>query len=292
MRHEPSIRAANVPAPLPAAAVARLAGLYPLEAGKIAHDLAGHPLLMPAALAEAAQQMDPATVECREARNRNGEGFAFAGAGDSDPAATILDIAKAGRWVMLAKIEQLPEYAALLEDVMDALGPAIRPATGAPLRLQGFVFVSSPGALTPFHMDPEYNILFQIAGRKRFAVCPGEGAWLTDAVNERYHQDGNNLLAWHDTYAAAATVHPLAPGEALFVPYKCAHWVEVESEPSVSLSLTWCSASSFEQEAAWRLNAWLRRRGLSPHRPARLPARNRGMALAWRALDRLGWGSR
>ena len=32
---------------------------------------------------------------------------------------------------------------------------------------QGFIFISSPGSVTPFHIDPENNFLLQIRGSKK-----------------------------------------------------------------------------------------------------------------------------
>lgn len=268
-------------------AVARFAELYCGNDGFFRHGLCGHPLFTPAALAAAALRMDSATVQVRAGNARNGEGFEFGEDTGQSIDAIINGITGAGRWVMLAKLEQLPEYDAVLRALIAPLEPAIRAATGAPLRLRGYAFVQSPGVVTPFHIDPEYNIMFHLAGAKDFAVYPMEEPWLSAAVNEYYHKSGDNLLAWQGDYRDRGTIYRLEPGDALYVPYKRPHWVEVCDQPAVSLSLTWCTKASYEQEAAWRLNAWLSARGLSLSEPAPLPARSRLRALAWSALDRL-----
>lgn len=271
------------------AAVECFAGLYPAgQDGMFSHGFTDHPLLTPAALAAAAQRMDPATVQIRAGDARNGEGFNLAVDTGQSIAEIINGIAAAGRWVMLAKLEQLPEYDALLRKIMAPFEPAIRRTTGELLRLRGYAFVQSPGVVTPFHIDPEYNIMFHIAGAKDFAVYPAEEPWLGAAVNRYYHSSGDNLLAWEGDYRAMGNIHRLEPGDALYVPYKRPHWVEVCTEPAVSLSVTWCTKASYEQEAAWRLNAWLKAKGLTFPEPAPLPSRTRLRALAWSALDRLG----
>jgi hypothetical protein len=278
----------NAASMLPREAVERFAALYPAgQDGGFRHNVSGHPLLTPQALAQAALRMDPATVQIRAGNARNGEGFDFGEDTGKSISEIICGIAEAGRWVMLAKLEQLPEYDALLHEIMAPLEPAIRSATGEPLRLRGYAFVQSPGVVTPFHLDPEYNIMFHIAGAKDFAVYPMEEPWLSEAVNEYYHKSGDNLLAWQGDYRAMGTIYRLEPGDALYVPYKRPHWVEVCNQPAVSLSLTWCTKASYEQEAAWRLNAWLKVKGLAFPEPAPLPARSRLRALAWSALDRL-----
>ncbi|MDE2563505.1 MAG: cupin-like domain-containing protein [Sphingomonadales bacterium] len=269
-------------------ALAQFARAYPSASAGFAHELAGHPLLGLEALADAAARMDPRHVEVRAADNRNGEEFAFAapeGAGAPD---TIRAIGKAGRWVMLRFVEQLPEFEALLSDTLGEITPVIRAITGKPERLQGFIFISSPGTLTPFHFDPEFNILMQVSGRKYFTVYPPEAPWLTDEKQERFHRDGDNLLPWRTGDELAGWDNVLDPGDALYVPFKCPHWVRVGDQPSISLSLTWCSPASQAQNDAWRFNGWLRTRGIGAAPPAMGAPLTRAKALGWRALRRAG----
>ncbi len=266
--------------------IRRFASLYPSEPGKLAHGLVGHELLTLDALADAAGRMSPANVLCHAAKNRNG-GFA-----PSEPPAQpigeiVRAIGSASRYVMLSLVEQLPEYATLMRATIGQLEPAIRAGTGEPLQQRAFLFISSPETLAPFHFDAEYNVLFQIAGRKDFILYPPVAPWMTDAANERYHHTGDNLLPWEERFAKQGERVVLEPGDALFVPYRWPHWVEVGAEPSISLSFTWNSRAGFEQNDAYRLNGWLRRFGLSPSSPAPLPARSPIRSVAWRALSRL-----
>jgi Cupin superfamily protein len=265
-----------------------LARAYPMATGRLRHALADHPLLSFDALAEASRAMNPAHVEVRQAANRNGGGFPFAAGEARDPARVIREIERSGCWVMLRFVEQLPAFASLFEDLITQLFSAIRPVTGEALRQRGFVFISGTGALTPIHFDPEFNVLMQIAGHKRFSTLPANGPWFTPQAHEAFHAHGENLLTWSDDYAAASQEHALAPGDALYVPYKSPHWVEVSQGPSISLSLTWASAASFEQDDAHLANRWLRRFGLSPAPPASLPGRNRAKATLYRLVRKAG----
>ena len=268
--------------------ILRFATLYPGEPGTLAHGLAAHPLLTLDALADACERMDPANLLCHAAKNRNGEGFAPSAGPELSIADTVRGIAGVGRYVMMSFVEQLPEYAELMRATIAELAPAIRPETGEPLQLRAFLFISSPGTLAPFHFDAEYNVLFQIAGTKDFALYPPRAPWITDESNERYHRTGDNLLPWRDSFIGEGRRVALAPGDALFVPYRWPHWVTVGDAPSISLSFTWNSRAGFEQNDAYRLNAWLRRFGLSPAAPAPLPSRSAVRSVAWRALSRLG----
>ena len=87
---------------------------------------------------------------------------------------------------MLKNIEQHPAYAALLAELLGELEARDRRARpGAMLKTQGFIFVSSPDAVTPYHFDPEHNILLQLAGSKAMTVFPaGNARCAPDPVHE------------------------------------------------------------------------------------------------------------
>ena len=62
-----------------------------------------------------------------------------------------------------------------------AVAQAIEAATGAMLTPQGFIFVSSPDSVTPYHFDPEHNILLQIRGTKVMTQFPaGDARFVPD----------------------------------------------------------------------------------------------------------------
>lgn len=273
-----------------AASRTAFAGAYPIGACILRHALADHPLLSLEALAGAAGRMRPDCVLYKRASEPLQAVVSLA-ASPTDHNRMIREIASADRWVGFNHAEQLPEYAKLLGEVLGELDDLIRPITGPARRLKAFIFISSPGAVFPYHVDPEYNILCQIAGRKRFAVFPPEPPFLTAEQNEQFHRHGINALPWNPQFAPHGVVHTLDPGQALHHTFKAPHWVEVDDQPSVSLSLTWCTDASLEQNEAWTLNGWLRERGLNPAPPAPLPhGRSRIKANAWRVMRRLGIG--
>ena len=69
--------------------------------------------------------------------------------------------------MVLKNVDQDPAYKALLEETLGELAGVIEPVSGEMLCKVGFIFVSSPGAVTPFHLDPEHNVLLQIRGHAR-----------------------------------------------------------------------------------------------------------------------------
>jgi hypothetical protein len=262
-----------------------LAALYPLKSGLFRHDLADHPLLTLAALADAASAMRPDHVEHRSSAAQGFTHFDTADCGTSD---VIRNISDYNCWVMLRFIEQLPEYRDLLQSTLEQFAEYVEPQTGPMRDMRAFVFISTQSVVTPFHFDPEYNILFHIAGQKSFATFPAEPPYVDMKAHERLHVDGDNLLYWHDEYRSHAVVNHLGPGDALYVPYKLPHIVAVEGGPSISISMTWKSDWSAAQDSAYRFNAAMRQLGLPPRPvpewPHKTPLRNLGS----KVLQRLG----
>ena len=260
---------------------------YPEHPHVLTHGLCGHPLFELDALADLAEALPAASLEYNAADQPIGI--------DGKPAPTGLPIGEtirtigaSGSWAALKNIEQHPAYAALLHGLLDELRPAIEAATGRMLMPQGFVFVTSPGGVTPYHFDPEHNVLLQLRGSKVMTQFPaGDARFAPDEVHETYHTGGARELRWRDDLASGGTEFAIAAGEALFVPVMAPHFVRNGPEASVSLSITWRSEWSFAEADARAFNAVLRRIGLRPCAPGRWPARNRAKAMGWRLLRKL-----
>lgn len=271
-----------------APARARFAAHYPEQPHILAHSLTSHPLLEIEALAQLAEGLPLSSVEY----NRGDLPIGVDGKPGSNGmtiAETIRKVAEAESWAVLKNIEQAPAYRDLLLGLLEEIRPEIEAATGAMLTPQGFIFVSSPNSVTPYHFDPEHNILLQIRGTKVMTQFPaGDTRFVPDEAHETYHSGGPRELKWDDAMLAHGTEFPLSPGEALFVPVMAPHFVKNGPAPSVSLSITWRSEWSYRESDARIFNAILRERGLTPKAPGRFPHQNYAKAYAFRAMRKLG----
>ncbi len=268
---------------------AMFAASYPEGAHKLRHNLAAHPLLELGALAALGEALPARSVEY----NRGDLPIGVDGKPEGNGLTigqTIRDIERSNSWAVLKNIEQHPAYAGLLAELLGELEHEIVAKTGRMLKTQGFVFVSSPNAVTPYHFDPEHNILMQLAGSKAMTVFPaGNSACAPDPVHETYHTGGGRELSWRDELAEHGVIFRLEPGEAIYVPVMAPHHVKNGPKPSISLSITWRSEWSFAEADARAFNKLLRAWGFSPKPPRRWPARNRGKSIAWRVLRRMPW---
>lgn len=278
----------------PPEARSAFAALYPAASGKLAHALADHPLMTLDALAALAEALPADSVEWNPGALPIGIDPADVPRALRGVGETIRAIDSAASWVVLKRIEQVPAYAALLRGALGELEAIVVPRTGRMHQLEAFVFISSPGSVTPFHFDPEHNLLLQLRGHKTMTVFPGaDESLLAPEVEEAFHLGQHHRnLPWEDAFAAQGEAVVLHPGEAIHVPVKTPHWVKNGLVPSISLSLTWRSEWSYAEADARAFNRVLRGIGLRPRRPGTFPAQNRGKALAWRVMRRFGGQAR
>ena len=272
----------------PVATLDSMAALYPAQAGLLHHRLRDHALLTLEALATLAEILPPDQVEYNP-------GELPIGIRPEDVPKSALSIAETIRtidtnrsWAVLKNIETVPAYRTLLMDLLAELKPVVEPRTGAMLTPQGFLFISSPGSITPYHFDPEHNILLQLRGRKVMHVWPaGDERFAHRVEHERYHTGGHRNLPWDDAYLADVQQVPLGPGDAVLMPVMAPHFVANGDAPSISLSITWRSEWSYRESEAHVANEMLRRFGLDPAMPPRWPNHARAKTLGWRIARKL-----
>lgn len=270
------------------AALAELGAAYPERPALIDHGLRDHPLLTFQALTELALSMRPVDVEYNRADLPVGIDPADVPDNGLGIVETIRDIETNGSWMVLKFIEQNPVYRQFLQDTLAQVEPAVRDATGDMLKLEGFIFISSPNAVTPFHIDPEHNILLQLKGSKTMTVFAADDEEIVPGpAHEAFHRGAHRNLQWRDDFAARGQAFELTPGKAIYVPVKAPHWVKVGPETSISLSITWQSEWAFRERYAREMNAALRRFGLNPAAPRRFPHQNHVKSLAWRTISKV-----
>jgi len=271
------------------AGMATLAQVYPARSAKLTHTLRAHSLLELEALVDLAAQLPADSIEYNPGKLPIGIRPEDVPSPDRSVADTIRAIEQAGAWMVLKRIEQVPAYAALLDRLLGELRPVVLPRTGEMLRHEGFIFISSPGSVTPFHFDPEHNILLQVRGSKTMTVFPaGHETLMAPEVHEAFHLGKHHRnLPWEEEFAALGKAITIKPGEAIHVPVKAPHWVQNGPEVSISLSVTWRSEWSFAEADARAFNHVLREMGLSPKPTKAFPAGNLIKSAAFRALRKV-----
>jgi mannose-6-phosphate isomerase-like protein (cupin superfamily) len=272
----------------PPRAFSVLEAAYPDRAVKLEHNLTGHPLLSLEQLVRLATQLPKGSVEYNQGNLPIGINPEDVPTPQLSIEDTIRSIEESGSWMVLKRIEQHPDYAKLLTETLAELEPFVTQRTGAMVGHEGFIFISSPGAVTPFHFDPEHNILMQMRGSKTMTVfTAGDEMTAPAELHERFHLgEHHRNLPWRDEFAGKGQAFDLIPGEAIHVPVKAPHWVKNGPEVSISLSITWRSEWSYAEADSRAFNHLMRKFGMRPRNPAAFPSRNLGKSLAYRAIRR------
>ena len=164
----------------------------PWKIQAVTHALIDHPLLQIDALVELGKrQQERKLVRTHTAAATAGTSFADAPLlhpNDKGAAATLGDIEKAGAWMSLLNVQADPVYRRLIDDVLDEVKPIVSHRDPGMCYRAGWIFVSSPGAVTPFHMDHEHNFILQIRGAKRlYTWDPFDRVVVSERAQELFH---------------------------------------------------------------------------------------------------------
>ena len=273
----------------PDTALAAFDRAYPDAHARLFHELADHPLFAREALAALAERLPPDRVEYNRGDLPLGVRPENTPPNGHSIGETIRGIDINGSWMVLKNVERDRAYAALLENSLKELGPLVEPRTGPMLHREAFIFLSSPGSVTPFHMDPEHNILLQIEGEKTMTVFPaGDEALVPPRHSESFHGGGHRNLSWQDEFLAKGTAIRLRRGDAILVPVKAPHFVRNGDVVSISFSITWRSERSVAEGELHSLNARLRDWSLPVLPVGSTPEKKRVRRLAYRVMRKLG----
>jgi len=171
-------------------------------------------------------------------------------------------------WMVLKRVEVDSEYRALLDACLDEIAVHSEEIDPGMFDRAGAIFVSSPNAVTPYHMDQEHNFLVQLRGAKKFYVYPGADPTLLSQEELEAHFtrrpiENRNLL-FRESYAPKGKVFDLTPGKMLHVPSLDPHWVQNGDNVSISFSLGFKTHSCLRRMSVHRLNHRLRQRGIAP----------------------------
>jgi ribosomal protein L16 Arg81 hydroxylase len=231
----------------------------------VRHRLTDHPLLSLPRLVELAQRLPSAQVEYNAGDLPIGQDPACTPRNGLSAQETVRRIEECRSWLVLKDVQQVAEYAELLERCLAEVRPQSAALVPGMSERQAYIFVSSPDAVTPYHLDPEENFLLQIRGRKTIHVGdPADRSLLSEQALERFFTGAHRNLAFHEEYRAKVRAFELTPGTGVHVPLAAPHWVLNGPEVSVSFSITFQTRASLRRKHAHRVNARLRSWGLQP----------------------------
>jgi hypothetical protein len=254
---------------------------------KISHRLADHPLLTLQSLIELSKRLPESNIRYNRGDVPLAQKLYTAPKNALSIEETIRQIEHCGSWMVIRFIEQDAVYRELLNQCLDEIQPLSEAISPGMCRREGFIFITSPNSVTPFHADPESNFLLQIRGNKAVSLFDvGDRSIVPEEVLERFSTGGLFGLEFKNEYQEKAFEFDLAPGEGLHFPLIWPHWVKNGNEVSISFSITFRTRESERSGIVYNVNHRLRKRGFNPTPYGKSAARDAAKFYAFRAARR------
>jgi hypothetical protein len=271
-----------------AAAAAAFRTLFNSAHFEFRHSLAGHRLFSIAELAELAERMSaaggrPHVVAYALTRETPARKFDQL-ARSEGTRLTISRIETETSWLKLSFVQEHdPRYREIHDRILEEVAAWSELQLRRDLRWSSMtILVSSPGIITPYHIDHESNLLFQISGEKEvWMFDPRDPRVLREEEIENFYVGNINAADFRTAAQPLGTLYRLTPGLAVHNPPLGPHWVRNGDGVSVSLSLNFSLHASEQRARVYQMNHYLRRLGWRPSAPkdSRLRDRIKGSAM-------------
>ncbi|MBM4073078.1 MAG: transcription factor [Planctomycetes bacterium] len=241
----------------------------------IRHDLCDHPLFSLPRLLKLAATLPASLVEYNAGELPLTQDPRLTPRNGLSVEDTICRIAECRSWMVLKNVEMDPQYGELLRECLDEVRVHCEPRWPGMQQPEGFIFLTSPGSVTPYHMDPEHNFLMQIRGSKTIHQFNGrDREVLSEQELEEYLSGGHRNLTFKEEFRSHSWVFELQPGLGLHFPATFPHYVQNGPEVSVSFSITFRTPDLERRHMVHQFNARMRQRGWSPAPVGRHPCRD------------------
>ena len=207
------------------------------------HNLAGNPLFELPRLTQLVETL--LKVEGPTAiRWKNSESPVDAKWGQKPPSEQIANVSeaiqnldKSGSWVVLYRVQNDPEYSALLEQALDEMEEMM----GRPLRSEltwkdSYIFMASPYATTPYHIDHETACLLQVHGdRIAHLWDQKDRSVLTDKEIEEYYMGDIGSANYSEKKLEKAYLYKMNAGTGVHHPSLAPH--DYKNGPDYSVAI-------------------------------------------------------
>jgi hypothetical protein len=255
------------------------AELFNRRSFPFSHHLADHPLFSLSHLTELCAKLASTAedkVTYQAAGSSRGQGWNLGQGREASVVDAVARIEESGSWVLLKGVQTEAAY----RELLDRFFAEAEALTGAHWQQQvtwadAYIFLSSPGSITPFHIDHESNFLLQIHGEKEVSLFDAnDRSVLPEEEIERYYLGEMDAAKYREDLQSRASVYHLTPGTGVHNPPLGPHWVRTGGGYSVTLSINFCLRSSDRQARVYQVNHLLRQIGCRPAPPGQSALRD------------------
>ncbi len=261
------------------------------------HSLHEHPAFQLDALLAAAERLNANPAQAKKQHFESGTPDKASWFGARPEGTTLVDalasIKSGQNWVILKRIHEDPVYAKVLEELI----PQLSALAGVDIANIYYdptmtIFVTSPGRITPYHMDGETNFLAQIHGSKLVYIYNGDDPHVLSAQQmEQYWTGALPRIEVPEGLPEGHWQYTLEPGNGVFNPAIFPHWLQNGSDVSVSVSINF-KRKNDATIGAFRANRYLRKAGITPTVPGANPTLDRAKEATFGRLYQTAFNAR
>lgn len=246
----------------------------------IRHNFDLHPLMQLPELAKLAKDLVK-TKQCRFITPGSDQSSPFFH-NEADPQGRSIDevfarIEEPGSWVALYNIETHPVYKSFLDDVVNSFRHLVEPEEPGIFNVGGFIFISAPPSVTPFHIDRENNFWLQVRGRKQMTVWESSDREVVPARqrDEFILYGALEEVRLQEHLRDRAHDFDVGPGDGVYFPSTSPHMTRSDPEwampgdgVSISIGVVFYTDVTKRKAYVHALNLLLRNRfGMNPTEP-------------------------
>ena len=177
-----------------------------------------------------------------------------------------------GSWVALYNVQTDPVYGRFVWDVLNSAERVVQDQEKV-FDVRGFIFISAPPSVTPFHIDREHNFWLQIRGRKTLSVWDHRDRETVAARDvEKFSAYGSldNVQLTQQARGRAFNFD-CGPGDGVYFPSTSPHmthtdtsWVTPDDDVVISIGVVFYSNVTRRTAYVHAYNSVLRRFGMHP----------------------------
>jgi hypothetical protein len=283
------------------------AGFSSYRVTPLKHNFHTHPLMQLPRLAELARELSK-TSQCRFIIPGSKQESKFDHTSASPDGRSIDEvfrrIEEPGSWVALYNVQTDPAYAGFLHEVTTAARALIDREQPGMFGVGGFIFISAPPSVTPFHIDRENNLWLQVRGRKVINVWDHTDRHVVPAkyVDHFIVSGGLEHVRLQDGFRERSHEFDVAAGDGVYFPSTSPHmtrttdeWVRPGDGVSISIGVVFYTRHTYRLANIHAWNEFARRRfGVEPRSPGHSGWRDSlkfraGRALVWALKNLRGY---
>jgi hypothetical protein len=244
----------------------------------IKHNFHEHPLMQLDRLSALAESLS-LTGQCRFISPGTTESAPFDHKGTSPDGRTVRElftsIEKPGSWIALYNVQTDSAYAGFLREVMASIDHVVSREEKV-FDIRGFIFISAPPSVTPFHIDRENNFWLNMRGRKTLSVWDRADRSVVAGKDVEefimYRMLENVTLT--DASREKRIDFDCGPGDGVYFPATTPHmtrsdasWARPGDGVSVSMGIDFYTNVTKRNAYLYSANRLLRRFGITPREP-------------------------